>query len=57
MTIFKDINDQKLYTIRTGTTGNYSKEIFVMVPYNHIGQTKEITNLYFDKYIVPVGER
>lgn len=57
MTIFRDNNDGKLYTVRIGNCGKYTGDILTIHPYNHKGQVREIRKSYFDKYIIPVGER
>lgn len=57
MTIYKNIKDNKLYTVSKGYCGKYTGDIYFMTPYNSVGTESIITEQYFNKYLIPYSER
>lgn len=52
MTIFRNKKDDKLYIVEKGPCGKFTGDIYIMKPYNRAGKSKEISESYFEKYLV-----
>jgi len=57
MTIYRNIKDGKLYTVSMGYCGKYTGDLWFMESYNTGKICTQITEQYFNKYLVPFAER